>query len=204
MNTKLINQIPGYNYNEYKIVLRPNEDLASKIVEIKKTFSDKFKTGFSNSSIITIPLVSFVQLEMKEKQVLNNLQAIADHYRPFKVNLKDFGSLPTHSIFISIESRQQVLNLVKELKSAQQWMQPDRENKAHFINNPFITIASKLLPWQFEKGWLEYKNHYFTGSFMADEMVLMKRKIGTFKFHVVKRFTFNDIKKDALQTELFF
>ena len=203
MNTKLIKQIPGYNYNEYKIVLQPNEDLASKIMEIKKVFSDKFKTNFSNASIISIPLVSFVQLDMKEKQVLNNLQTIADHYRPFKVNLRDFGSLPTHSIFISIESRQQVLNLVKELKSAQQWMQPDRENKAHFINNPFITIASKLLPWQFEKGWLEYKNHYFTGSFIANEIVIMKRKIGTLKFQVVKQFTFNDIKKTDLQRELF-
>lgn len=204
MNTQLIKQIPGYNYYEYKIILRPNEYLASRIVEIKKAFCDKFKMGFSEASIIYIPLVSFIQLETKEKQVLHNLQIIADHYRPFNVNLRDFGSLPTHSIFISIETRQQVLNLVKELKSAQQCMQADRENKAHFINNPFITIASKLLPWQFEKGWLEYKYHCFTGSFMADEMVIMKRKIGTFKFLVAKQFAFNDIKKHALQTELFF
>ena len=203
MNTKIIKQIPGYNYNEYKIVIGPNEVLASKIAEIKKTFSGQYKTSFSNNFSIDIPLVSFVQLEMKEKQVLNNLQAIAEHYRPFKVNLKNFGSLPTHSIFINIESKQQVLNLVKELKSAQQWMHLDKENKAHFINNPFITIASKLLPWQFEKGWLEYKNHYFTGSFMSNEMLLMKRKIGTFKFHVVKQFTFNDIKKYSSQVELF-
>ena len=204
MNTKTIKQIPGYNYNEYKIVLRPNEDLASKIAEIKKTFSEQYKTSFSNNFSIDIPLVNFVQLEMKEKQVLNNLQTIAEHYRPFKVNLKNFGSMPTHSIFINIESKQQVLNLVKELKSTQRWMRLDKENKAHFINNPFITIASKLLPWQFEKGWLEYKNHYFTGSFMAEEMLLMKRKIGTFKFHVVKQFKFNDIEKYASQTELFF
>lgn len=204
MNTKTIKQIPGYNYIEYKIVLRPNEDLASKIAEIKKTFSEQYKTSFSNNFSIDIPLVNFVQLEMKEKQVLNNLQTIAEHYRPFKVNLKNFGSMPTHSIFINIESKQQVLNLVKELKSAQQWMHLDKENKAHFINNPFITIASKLLPWQFEKGWLEYKNHYFTGSFMAEEMLLMKRKIGTFKFHVVKQFKFNDIEKYTSQTELFF
>ncbi|MEO8852562.1 MAG: 2'-5' RNA ligase family protein [Ginsengibacter sp.] len=204
MNTKTIKQIPGYNYIEYKIVLRPNEDLASKIAEIKKTFSEQYKTSFSNNFSIDIPLVNFVQLEMKEKQVLNNLQTIAEHYRPFKVNLKNFGSMPTHSIFINIESKQQVLNLVKELKSTQRWMHLDKENKAHFINSPFITIASKLLPWQFEKGWLEYKNHYFTGSFMAEEMLLMKRKIGTFKFHVVKQFKFNDIEKYTSQTELFF
>ena len=43
----------------------------------------------------------------------------------------------------------------------------NKDNKPHFMNDPHLTVARKLLPWQYEKGWLDYSHRHFTGRFIA-------------------------------------
>jgi hypothetical protein len=38
MDTTSLIIIPGYNYNEYLLVLKPHEDLCNKISQVKKDF----------------------------------------------------------------------------------------------------------------------------------------------------------------------
>ena len=68
---------------------------------------------------------------------------------------------------------------------------------------PHITIARKLQPWQYEKGWLEYSNKNFTGRFIADAMLLLKRPVGEMKYKVVHRFKFQNLPVTTKQGELF-
>ena len=82
-------------------------------------------------------------------------------------------------------------------------MKPDEEHKPHFIIEPFITIAAKLLPWQYEKAWMEFSNTNFTAMFMANEILLVKRKAGEKKYHTIKHFQFLNQKITAAQTSLF-
>ncbi len=177
MNNLLINPIEGYKYAEYLLVLNPHEYLRDKISQVKKDFYEKYKAPTALYSKPHITLVNFVQFEIREAPMLNRLKRIAMGYQPFKVDLKDYGSFPSHTIYINVESKQQVKNLVKELKPAQQLMALNKENKPHFMDNPHLAIARKLLPWQYEKGWLDYSNRYFTGSFIVEEMLLLKRPL---------------------------
>jgi 2'-5' RNA ligase len=214
MDTRSIIQIPGYNYNEYQLVLNPHEDLRNKIMQVKKEFSEKYKASVALYSKPHITLVNFVQFEMIEERLVNRLKTIAAGYHPFKVDLKDYGSIPTHTIFINIESKQQVQNLGKVLKPAQQLMTLNKDNKPHFINDPYLTIARKLLPWQYEQGWLDYSHRYFTGGFMADGMLLLKRPLVSQSnrpgltekpknYQIVQRFEFMNLPVNTKQGELF-
>ena len=132
-------------------------------------------------------------------------------YPAFKVELKDYGSFPSHTIFINIESKQQVQNLSKELRPAQQLMTLNKDNKPHFINDPHLTIARKLLPWQYEKGWLDYSHRHFTGRFIANDMLLLKRPLNSQpdgshlagKYQIVQRFEFLNLPVGTRQGELF-
>ena len=210
MNTTSLIKIPGYNYNEYLLVLKPHEDLYNKIMQIKKEFSGNFKAPVALYSYPHITLVNLVQFEMREEPLLNCLKGIAEGYSPFKVDLKDYGSFPSHTIFINVESKQQIQNLVKELKPVQQFMTLNKENKPHFMNDPHLTIARKLLPWQYEKGWLDYSHRHFTGRFIADGMLLLKRPLQfqldgsllTGKYKVVRRFEFMNLPVKVKQGEL--
>lgn len=210
MNTTSLIKMPGYNYNEYLLVLKPHEDLCNKITQVKKEFYEKYKAPASFGQP-HLTLARCIQFEMREERLVNRLKTIAMGYHPFKVELKDFGGFPSHTIFIIVESQQQVQNLVKELRPAQQLMTLNKDNKPQFMNEPHLTVARKLAPWQYEKGWAEYSHRHFTGRFIADGMLLLKRKLSTGpdgdlqtgKYQVVQRFEFMNLPVATRQGELF-
>ena len=203
MESTLIKTLPGYIYSEYLLVLKPNSDLQEKIMYVKKEFSKEYKVASSVFSKTNITLVKFVQFEMLEEKLINRVKLIASGYHPFKVSLKDFGSLPSHTLFINIESKQQVQNLVKALKAVQQLMKMDKNNKPHFMDNPHLVIARKLLPWQYEKGWLDYSHKYFTGHFIAENMLLLKKREGEKYYQAIQQFEFLNLPVNIKQGQLF-
>jgi 2'-5' RNA ligase len=97
-----------------------------------------------------------------------------------------------------------IQNIVRQLKEAQRLMKLNNENKPHFIDEPHIGIARKLKPWQYEEGWLEYSHRQFTGRFIADNMLLLKRTAAEKKpFQIVKRFEFQNLPVTTKQGSLF-
>lgn len=175
--------IPQQPFNEqqlalhdYLLILQPHEDLYNKIMAIKQSFSAKYDNPMAMYLKPHLTLLRFKQYDMTEKKIVQKLESIAATNAPFKVDLKDFGSFPTHTIYVNVETKNQLVALVKALKQAQHLMKVDNDNKPHFITEPHISVARKLLPWQYEKAWLEYSNTPFSASFMANELLLLKRK----------------------------
>ena len=203
MDTRSLIRIPGYRYNEYLLVLSPHEELWNRIKKLKDEFAEKYKSDHSRWSKPHITLVNFVQFEMLEERIVNRLKTITMGITPFKVELKDFGSFPSHTIYINIESKQQVKNLVREIRPAQQLLTLNKENKPHFIDDPHLTVARKLLPWQYEEGWKEYCQRHFTARFIADSVLLLKRRVGDKAYQIVQRFEFMNLPVSTKQGELF-
>jgi 2'-5' RNA ligase len=189
---------------EYLLVLSPHEELWNKITEVKKKFAEDYQSDHARWGKPHVTLVNFVQYEMMEERILNRLRVAAMGHYPFKVELKDFGSFPSHTIYINVVSKIPVQTLVKEIRSeAQRLMKLNDDNKPHFIMEPHLTIARKLKPWQYEKGWLEYSNKNFTGRFIADSMVLLKRPVGEMKYQIASRFEFQNMPVSTKQGDLF-
>ena len=200
----IVNTIPGYRVFEYLLVLNPHEELRHRIMQVKKDFYEKYEASTAIGGKPHIPLVNFVQYEMMEERIINRLRLVAMGYPPFKVELRDFGSFPSHTIYINVVSKVPVQGLTKGIRSeTQRLMKLDDDNKPHFIMEPHLTIARKLKPWQYEKGWLEYSNKNFTGRFIADSMVLLKRPVGEMKYQVANRFEFQNMPVTTKQGELF-
>jgi 2'-5' RNA ligase len=89
---------------------------------------------------------------MIEERIVNHLKAIALGYPPFKIELKDFGSYPTHRIFINVISKIPIQTLTRKIRSeVGRLMKLNDENKPHFFTDPLIHVASKLLPWHMKK-----------------------------------------------------
>ena len=202
-----IHMIPGYRLCEFLLVLNPHEELRNRIMGVKKEFHDKYKSAGASKSLVSgkpqLALVKFETLEMMEERIVNRLKTIAMGYHPFKVELKDFGSYPSHSIFINVISKLPIQNLVRQIKEAQRLMKLDKEHKPHFIEEPQITIARKLVPWQYEQAWLEYSHKHFTGRFIADSMLLLKKREGQMAWQIVQRFEFMNLPVTTKQGALF-
>ena len=200
----IVNTIPGYRVYEYLLVLSPHKELWDKIVKVKEEFAEKYKSDHARWGKPQVTLVNFVQYEMMEERILNRLKIVAMGHYPFKVELRDFGSFPSHTIYINVVSKIPVQDLVKAIRSeTQRLMKLNDDNKPHFIMEPHLTIARKLQPWQYEKGWLEYSNKSFTGRFIADSMVLLKRPVGEMKYQIANRFEFQNMPVITKQGELF-
>ena len=198
-----IQSIPGCRVNEYMLVLNPHEELRNKITRVRNEFSETYKNSAALISKPHIALVRFTQLEMMEERIVNRLKVVGMGFQPFKVSLKDYGSFPSHTIFINVTTKIPVHNLVSEIRSAQRLMKLDNEHKPHFIDEPFIAIGRKLVPWQYEKGWLEFSHRQFTGSFIADNMLLLKRRLGDRSWMIAQRFEFMNLPVTTKQGELF-
>jgi 2'-5' RNA ligase len=188
--------------NEYQLILHPHEELRNRVMQLRTAFQQAYL-----APILTgkphVTLVRFTQLALMEDRIVSRLRSIAMGYCPFKVELKDFGSLPTHSIFIQITSKLPIRGLVTEIRDVQRLMKLDKDNKPHFLDEPNMLIARKLLPWQYEKGWLEYGNKSFTGKFIADAMLLLKRRQGDKNWQIAERFVFQNLPVSTRQGELF-
>lgn len=190
----LTQAIPGYRVYEYLLVLNPHEELRNKIMAARNEFYEKYQAETARWSRPHITLVNFVQYGMMEDRIVNHLKTIAMGFHPVKIELKDYGSFPSHTIYINVTSKVPVQNLVKQVRAeTQRLMKLNDDNKPHFILEPHITIARKLLPWQYEKGWLEYSHKHFTGRFIADAMLLLKRPVGELKYEIIKRFEFQNL-----------
>ncbi len=196
--------IPGYRVYEYLLVLSPHEELWNRIVKEKDAFAEKYQSSHAKWGKPHITLANFLQYELMEERLVNRLNMVAMGFPPIKIELRDYGSFPSHTIFINVVSKLPVQSLVKTIRSeAQRLMKLNDENKPHFILEPHLTIARKLEPWQYEKGWLEYSHKHFTGRFIADGMLLLKRSLTDTKYQVVKRLSFQNLAVTTKQGELF-
>jgi 2'-5' RNA ligase len=195
--------MPGYQVNEYLLVLSPHKELWDKIMEVKEKFAKDFKTSFARGTKPHITLINFVNWQMMEERIIQRLQAIADGISPVKIELKDFGSFPSHTIYINVTSKLPIQGIVKDLKSAQRLLKLNNENKPHFIEEPYLTVCRKLKPWQYEEAWLKYSQLHFSGRFIADSMQLLKRPVDEKGYSLIKKFQFMNQPVKTEQGNLF-
>ncbi|MBG9375557.1 2'-5' RNA ligase family protein [Panacibacter sp. DH6] len=193
----------GYAVYEYAIVLEPHADLAETIAAEKKYYATTYQCPEALHIKPRITLVRFKQHELMEVHIIRQLTNIATAVNTFKVELKNYGSYPSHTIFIQVVSKVEIMDIVKSLKASQKLMKFDDEHKPHFLTAPHISIAGKLLPWQYEKSWAEYQHKHFHGRFIAEHVLLLKRKENTKMWQPVNTFSFKNMHTQPVQAALF-
>jgi len=195
--------MPGYGLNEYMLVLTPHEELRKKIQQIKGEFSKEYKCPQALWGKPHSLLVRFSQFEMMEERIVNRLKTVAMGFHPIRVEAKNFGSYPSHSIFIQIVSREPIRELIQEIRLTQRILKVDNEHKPYFTDDAHILISNNLLPWQYEAGWQEFSQCQFTGRFIAESMLLLKRRSGEKQWQILQRLEFQNLPVANRQGELF-
>ncbi len=199
-----IQMLPGYRINEYLLILSLPEEVWNKIVKVKEAFAETYQSAHAKWGKPHITLAKFMQYEMMEARIASRLRAVAMGQYPFKAELRDYGSFPSHTIYINVVTKVPVQNLVKQVRiETQRLMKLNEENKPYFIMEPHVIIARSLQHRQYEKAWPAYRNKHFTGRFIADGMLLLKRAQNTKAYQIVQRFAFQNLPVATIQGELF-
>ena len=199
-----VSKVPaGCSTAEYLMVLSPREDLWQTIMNIKVDFASKYRHPMACATKPHLTLLKFYQAEANENRFVKKFDNICVQQPTIKIELKDYDTFPSHTIFIKVPSKVPILNLVKALKEAQPLLKYEPDVKPFFMAEPHITIARQLVPWQHEKAWLEFSNSSFTGRFIAHKMTLLKRVVGNKHYQLVKDFYFKNLPPDVTQVSLF-
>ena len=82
---KSLQGLPGYQVNEYKIVLLPHEELARHIMEVRKSINEAFKIEKHSTSHPQVVLAIFKQIQSCEERITNRLKIVAMGSHAFKV-----------------------------------------------------------------------------------------------------------------------
>lgn len=202
MQNDLLAGMPHYRQIEYLIILNPNDSVRNKILKIKSQIHLKYNTTILLNTKPNIRLAKFFSWETLEEKMMDHLRTIAMGMPPFKVTLKDYGGFPSHTLFINVTSKVPLHMLMKELRTLRPLIKsPDHE--PNFASEFYIPLAIKLDPVQYEKIWKEYRSRQFTGGFIADGMLLLKRRKGEINYQVAERFEFMNLPVSTKQGELF-
>lgn len=203
MQHSIFNQLPGYKAYDYQLVLALPEGLSRKIVQVKKSFRETMGNTASFGSRPWLSLAAFTQLEMMEEKLTGRLKTVAMGFRPFLVELKDFGHFPAHTIYLPVSRKEGIRQLMREIKPLRRLMKHDPQQKPFFTEDPYIVIGRKLNQAQFEKAWSIYQQKHFSGRFIADAMLLLKRPAGGGPYQVVARLPFENLPVNTRQGDLF-
>lgn len=202
MQNNLFIKMPGYRQIEYMVILNPHESLREKIMKVRNDIHSKYYTTILLNGKPNIRLARFSNWEMMEEKLMDHLKLLAMGMPAFKVELKDYGSFPAQTLFINVSSKTPLQMLMKELRTARRLIKSPGE-EAYFANDFYIPIAVKLTPEQYEKATSEYSQRRFTGSFIADSMLVLKRRMGEKNYQIAARFEFLNLPVSVKQGELF-
>ena len=188
---------------EYLMIIPPSDSVSGKVTEIKIIFSEVH--GCKNAARLTphLTMINFLQRESMEFRIINCFDKFTQYIDPFPIELDGFGEFPHHSIYVNLSSAEPVVNLVKDMRSKfQRILKISDFLKPTFTTKPHLTIARGMTEEQHQTVWPIYKKEEFNESFIADEMILIKREVDPFtlkaigKYKVVHHFPFRGKHRD--------
>ncbi|WP_332733051.1 2'-5' RNA ligase family protein [Flavihumibacter sp.] len=195
--------MPGYQVYEYQLVLAIPDTIKDRIRKLRQQFSEQYNLPVPRNSAVMIPLVKFRQRQLLEEKMRSSLHQLVMGWRPFTVNLKDYKSMPTHSIYIPVTSKSALQQCGRELKSMQHLLRPDTNHNPFFPQEQQLIIAAKLPPGIYEKAWQQYAYRHFNAQFMVDACLLLKRKSGGQHWQILQRMELKDMPVGVKQGMLF-
>ena len=195
-------QMPGYRINEYRLVIPIAAALQQSISKISNALHEKYKVKPVYEPSTSLTIAKCFAFGQNEPRLLEGLQAVAMHQRPFKIEMKGFSAYPSHSIYINVETKSPFVEMVKALKRIK-WLMNIPDYEPHFFTEPNVLIAQKLKPMQFINMWMECEHSMFTGRFVANELLLLKRNSESEHFEISQKWEFMSLPTEVKQGVLF-
>ncbi|HEV7334058.1 MAG TPA: 2'-5' RNA ligase family protein [Flavisolibacter sp.] len=194
--------MPGYRIAEYRLIIPLSEALQQTVMQVRKELHERYRIPIPFELKPSLTILHCHAYEGMEAKLAERMQQVATRNSSFKVELQNFAAYPSHTIYLHVPTRSPFNDLCKELKVVKSLTKvPDHD--AHFINEPHLLIAQKLKPFQFTRMWMDCEHTQFTGRFMANSMVLMKRSAVNNQYEEVRRFEFASLAHSVKQGSLF-
>lgn len=200
MATKTI-PIPPFPQAEYLLVLSPEEHLQERIARVRQNLTEK--TGIrTREGKAYITLARWQAWDMMEERLLQRLRVLSMEQYPFQVQLEDFKGFPSHTVYVRVPTREPIVRLVAAIRKHKRLMR-SMDADPYFTSEPHLTLARGLTAGQYEQAIQVLGSRHFHASFVANAMLLLKRRAGGQGYQILARFDFEHLPVTARQASLF-
>ncbi len=193
---------PMYPVNEYMVIIRPTENIMNRIKTIRQDWKAQFHLQATQLQGGFFMLARFSQFAMLEQRVQDKVRMIAMEAAPFRLQLKDYTGIPDHSIGTGIVNPAGLKAIVKMLRREQRIFKGGGENP-FFNDQPGLWIATRLQQKQYHEIFNRYKSRHFTGAFIAENMMLLRKAAGQKQWTVLENMPLQNLPVFSKQGMLF-
>jgi hypothetical protein len=196
MKNNLIEQpIPGEpeGLYEYRLVMQVDAALNEKLVTLKREFYFEYDvTNRSPSTDNTPPHITiacFFAREEMEGTFIRWLQRICSQCRSFPVTLNNYSGVPEHTIHLRVHELTHFNAFVQQLEPVNAFIMAC-SSRLRVVNYPYLPVATELPADVYAHAIMNYSQQTFHETFMANELILLKRErpLGLFKTITVFNF----------------
>lgn len=175
---------------KYLLFVPPNQRVNSRVNGIKRN-----AYGVCNGQGIYTPphvtVASFSAHQRLEPSLMHTLQEVCNNHQQFMVSLQGYAGFDCDdksSLHIKVEDHQPLLKLVRDLRILNAILKNNGCRTAGFVNNPHLTVVRGLLHSNYTRAMHFYGNKRFGDSFIANRLVLVKRRVTDRKSQLVTTF----------------
>jgi 2'-5' RNA ligase len=167
--------------NKYFIAIVPPDPLQQELMNLKHELGLKFNTKGALRSPAHITLHMPFELERrKEIRFLEAIKQLSYPVSPFEILLSDFGVFEPRVLFVNVKPSASLVllrDLLIEWVKSKFAIYNQSDDKRGF--HPHITIAFRDFKKQmFYAAWAQFKTQVFSGSFICNEIQLLKFESG--------------------------
>jgi hypothetical protein len=174
---------------EYLLVIYPYGDLKDKLLEAQQQFSADYGLQVTVRNRPHITVAAFQAGEPMEETLIRWIQRICNRYSSFDLTLNNYSGFPPHitrppesvqritgTIYLRVQDLQPFQELVRQLRSIDDFIRSCGCPPVNLINRPYLSIAGGLTEQVYNKAMPEYSRRDFHESFHVDQLVLLKRE----------------------------
>lgn len=166
---------PDYGLWEYLLVVPPAQPVYEKVAAYKEVFSDTYKHYRAAVTKPHITVANFLAKEAMEETLIRWMQNIFKTHTSFLVTLTGFNGFAPHTLYITIENAAPFQALATSLQALDGFIQANDCPPLYTVQHPHLTLARKLSPTLYRQAMQHYATQPFAASFVAHELLLLKR-----------------------------
>lgn len=160
---------------EYLLAVVPGEDVFDTVMGEKDTFYCEFGGPDTSTVKPQITIGSFEAKEAMEETIIRYMHRICSQQQSFEVALNNYSGFPPHTIYLRVQNQEPFRNLARQLKVVDHYINSCDCPAARFTSVPYLSIASKLPENIYFLALAKYAQKTFHQTFVADELLLLRR-----------------------------
>jgi len=174
--------------HQYLFGVNPSPEISEKVIGFKHELESHIGEFSSLHSEPHITIGTITLSQLKEEMLLERIQYVCAHTKPFSIALDGFGSFKLHTVYVRLMDSQAVRVFMSACESSCEGL-PSKKGWQPKAKNPHLTIGRELGS-NFKQSKQLFEDSAYQSRFEVNQLRIMRRELGG-KYHLLSEIAFH-------------